>query len=86
MSKDEVIELTCSICLDNIHSLKEKCDIFNKCKYFYCYDPNTAYMIFAVSCGCITILHPVENVSKKTYLRKYLHVFFRNLYVNLFIA
>ena len=33
---DTAIETeTCSICLDNILSLKEKCDIFNQCKYFY---------------------------------------------------
>ena len=26
-------------------------------------------MIFAVSCGCIAILHPLENVSKDEYFK-----------------
>jgi hypothetical protein len=58
-----------SICLDNIHSLKEKCDIFNKCKYFYCYDPNTMYIIYALLCGCIPIIYPLEGISKTEYMK-----------------
>jgi hypothetical protein len=57
-----------SICIDDMN-LAEKSAIFNQCTRFYCYDPNTAYMIFAVSCGCITILHPLENVSKDEYFK-----------------
>jgi hypothetical protein len=58
-----------SICLDNIVSLKEKFEIFNECKYFYCYDPNTMYVVYAVLCGCIPIIHPLEGVSKEDYMK-----------------
>jgi hypothetical protein len=64
-----------SICIDNMN-LAEKSVIFNQCNRFYCYDPNTAYMIFAVSCGCIAILHPLENVSKDEYFKN--KIFNRN--------
>jgi hypothetical protein len=57
-----------SICIDTMN-LEEKSVVFNQCTHFYCYDPNTAYMIFAVSCGCIAILHPIENVSKDEYFK-----------------
>jgi len=57
-----------SICIDNMN-LEEKSVVFNQCTHFYCYDPNTAYMIFAVSCGCIAILYPVDNVSKSKYFK-----------------
>jgi hypothetical protein len=58
-----------SICLDNILSLKEKCNIFNECKYFYCYDPNTMYVIYALLCGCIPIIYPLDGVSKIDYMK-----------------
>ena len=58
-----------SICLDNITSLKEKCEIFNECKYFYCYDPNTMYIIYASLCGCIPIIYPLEGVSKENFMK-----------------
>lgn len=57
-----------SICIDNMN-IDEKSIIFNQCTHFYCYDPNTAYMIFAVSCGCVAVLHPLENVSKDEYFK-----------------
>ena len=44
-----------SICIDDL-SLKEKFEIFNQCQYFYTYDLNTAYVIFAAACGCIPII------------------------------
>ena len=53
-----------SICIDDI-LIDEIINIFNKCKYFYCYDPNTFYILIAPLCGCITILYPLENYSKK---------------------
>ena len=57
-----------SICIDDMNLL-EKSIIFNQCTRFYCYDPNTAYMIFAVSCGCVTILQPLEGISKEEYFK-----------------
>lgn len=44
-------------------------NIFNSCKYFFCYDPNSAFIIFAAICGCIPVVYPIENVDKKTYLQ-----------------
>ena len=57
-----------SICIDNLN-LNEINDIFNKCKYFYSYDPNTAYVIFAAICGCIPIIYPIENLSENDYYK-----------------
>ncbi|TYK65594.1 hypothetical protein [Colwellia echini] len=37
--------------------------IFNKVKYFYSYDLQTAYTMFAAMCGCIPIVIPQKNVS-----------------------
>jgi hypothetical protein len=58
-----------SIYLDHISSLKEKCDIFNLCKYFYCYDPNSMYVIYALLCGCIPIIYPLDGVPKIEYMK-----------------
>ena len=55
-----------SINIDNLN-LEEISRIFNESQFFYCYDPNSAFALFAVACGCITVLYPLENVSKKEY-------------------
>jgi len=31
-------------------------DVFRECETFYCYDPNTMFLIFAVLSGCVSIL------------------------------
>lgn len=54
-----------SIFIDGNMSLEEKCKIFNECKYFYCYDPNTMYVIYSALCGCIPIVYPIKNMSKQ---------------------
>ena len=41
--------------------------LFNECQYFYCYDPNSAYIYFARLLGCIPILYPIEGVSKEEF-------------------
>ena len=58
-----------SICIENL-SLNEIANIFNECKYFYCYDPNTMYIIYAIFCGCIPIIYPIENMSKDDYCKR----------------
>ena len=50
-------------------SHQEICNIFNECKYFYCYDPNSMFAIYAVICGCITILYPTKNKTKEEYFK-----------------
>jgi hypothetical protein len=42
-------------------------DIFNTYEYFICYDPSSFLIYIAGLCGCIPILHKVENVSKEEY-------------------
>ena len=56
-----------SICVDD-KSLEEINKIFNSCKYFYCYDPFTFYISYAIICGCIPILYPIENKTKEDYI------------------
>lgn len=51
-----------SIKIDGLnHEEMEK--IFNRTKYFYSYDLQTAYTMFAAMCGCIPIVMPKEGVS-----------------------
>ncbi len=50
--------------------LSEINNIFNKCKYFYCYDPNTMFIIYAAVCGCIPIVYPIEGVTKEQYFKE----------------
>lgn len=57
-----------SICIDEL-SLQEINCIFNSCKYFYCYDSNSYYIIYAAICGCIPIIHTVEGVSEDDYFK-----------------
>lgn len=57
-----------SICIDKMN-IQEICDIFNESTHFYCYDPYTAFTIFAVSCGCVSVIYPLENVSKNDYFK-----------------
>ncbi len=47
--------------------LTEIKNIFNKCKYFYCYDPNSMYIIYAAVCGCVPIIYPIKDISANTY-------------------
>jgi hypothetical protein len=58
-----------SINLDNLN-LAEIVNIFNESFYFYCYDPKTMYIIFAIFCGCIPVIYPIENISKMQYLEQ----------------
>ena len=42
-------------------------EIFNKYEYFICYDPACFLIWIAGLCGCIPILHKLENISKEDY-------------------
>jgi hypothetical protein len=48
----------------NYGELVEK---FNQYEYFICYDPVSFLIFLAGLCGCVPILHKVENVSKEEY-------------------
>jgi hypothetical protein len=58
-----------SIFINNYEDIEKVVDIFNECKYFYCYDPNCMYTIYAVLCGCITILYPTKDKTKDEYFK-----------------
>jgi hypothetical protein len=50
-------------------SHKQLLEIFNKCKYFYCYDPYTGLSNIALLCGCIPIIPKLDGVSEKEYIK-----------------
>lgn len=68
-----------SICIDDL-SLQEKANIFNECKFFYSYDPNTAYILFSAACGCIPIIYPIEGVSEEEYFKEKMYNFDNIIY------
>ena len=43
--------------------------IFNKYKYFVSYDPLTFLNILAALCGCISIIYPVEGMTKIDWIK-----------------
>jgi hypothetical protein len=51
------------------HTQDDYIKIFNKYKYFISYDPLTFMCIIAPLCGCISIVYPIEGVSKKEWLQ-----------------
>jgi hypothetical protein len=68
-----------SINIENL-SLAEISDIFNKCKYFYAYDPNTAYILYAAVCGCIPIIHEIEGINEEEYFSSKIYNFNNTIY------
>jgi hypothetical protein len=48
---------------------EEAITIFNNHKYFICYDPLTFLGIISILCGCITIIYPIKNVDKLTWMK-----------------
>jgi hypothetical protein len=44
-------------------------DIFNKHEYFMTYDPYTFLTTIAILCGCISIIYPIDEVSKIEYFK-----------------
>lgn len=51
------------------HTQDDYIEIFNNNKYFISYDPLTFLIIIAPLCGCISIVYPLEGVSKKEWLQ-----------------
>lgn len=62
------IHPTDSINIDNM-SLDNIIQTFNECHTFYCYDPNTFYIIGAPLCGCITIIYPFAHINEEDYFK-----------------
>jgi len=43
--------------------------IFNQYSYFVSYDPLTFLTIIAALCGCVSIVYPIEGISKKEWMK-----------------
>jgi hypothetical protein len=54
--------------LDFIGSHEEIINIFNKTKYFVCYDPVCFLVIIALLCGCIVVQDPIDNYSESEWI------------------
>lgn len=52
------------------HTQNNYIEYFNKYKYFISYDPLTFLSIISILCGCISIVYPIENVSKSDWYKK----------------
>jgi len=50
------------------HNYNDYIEIFNKHKMFISYDPLTFLNLIASICGCISVIYPIEGISKKKYL------------------
>jgi len=68
-----------SVCIDDL-SLQEIRNIFNESQYFYSYDPNSAYIIYAAVCGCIPIIHKIDGVNEDDYFKSKMYNFDNNIY------
>jgi hypothetical protein len=73
------IHPTKSICIDEF-SLEEINRTFNICKYFYCYDPNSAYTIYSAICGCIPIIYPIDDLDENDYFKNKIYNFNNNIF------
>jgi hypothetical protein len=51
------------------HSQNDYIEIFGKHEYFISYDPLTFLSIIALLCGCVSIVYPIEGVSKMDYFK-----------------
>lgn len=52
-----------------LHKQEDYINIFNKYEYFVSYDPLTFLNIIAGFCGCISIIYPINGISKKDWLK-----------------
>ena len=51
------------------HNQDDYIQFFNQYEYFISYDPLTFINIIAAICGCISIIYPIEGVSKYEWLK-----------------
>ena len=51
------------------HSQDDYIHFFNQYEYFIAYDPLTFLSIIAALCGCISIVYPIEGLSKYEWLK-----------------
>lgn len=63
-NREIIHELTNSVCIDG-KKHEEIAKIFNKVEYCISYDTYTMYSLYAVLCGCKSIIVPEHNITKK---------------------
>jgi hypothetical protein len=51
------------------HTQDDYITFFNNYKYFVSYDPASFLIIISILCGCISIVHPMENISKQDWFK-----------------
>jgi len=51
------------------HTQNDYLEIFNNYEKFFSYDPISFLTIIAALCGCISIVSPIPNISKKDYFK-----------------
>lgn len=57
-----------SVHLDYDVTMEYCIDIFNRSKYFFCYDPCTFLLLIALLCGCIVVQDPVEGYTEEEWM------------------
>jgi hypothetical protein len=55
--------------ITRIHTQDDYITFFNNYKYFVSYDPASFLIIISILCGCISIVHPIENISKQDWFK-----------------
>jgi hypothetical protein len=75
----DYIHPTNSICIDDF-SLQDINNTFNECKFFYTYDANTAYIIYATICGCIPIIYPIDGINEEDFFKNRIYAFNDTIY------
>lgn len=63
---DSQIDLGDAVCIDGL-SHGETASIFKRVKYFYSFDPYTAYSPFAALCGAISVVVPPAGMTKDSW-------------------
>jgi hypothetical protein len=51
------------------HSQLQCISIFNKYKWFMCYDSLTFYIIIAALCGCIPVIYKINGLNKQEWIQ-----------------
>jgi len=51
------------------HTQDECIDFFNKYQYFISYDPCSFLTIMAAMCGCVSVVHPVQGLTKQQWIQ-----------------
>jgi len=59
------------VIIDDLKSTEEVIEVFNKYKFFYTFDPITAYIPYAMLCGCIPIIEPYKNYTKEEFINNF---------------